>query len=461
MIAKNTLITFILVLLHQVTYSQDLKNQLISEVELASDTIISIADHLWSWAEPSYAENRSSAYLIEILRKNGFSIVSNAGGLSTQFVATYGLEGPVIGLYAEYDADKGASNTVNPYRDPVGNSKYGHGGHHNLLAAGSVGAALILKNAIERGQLNGRLKIFGTTDEGGKGGKVRLAHTGFFDDLDFSLYWHPSPVTAAVNHSWDSMFEFRTLLYPEQGGRIHQDRSFNVNQQFEDLKKLTYSLRDSINADIRVNYTLETVNPDLQQHGDSLSVRWLLQHYDQAQNAQLFELINQRKLNVHNQARLQLIRAIHQFKPNQSAQQLVNQNIELLGPNTYSDNERQFVKQFARNVNSKSVALNSAPIVYVAKDKNELYGYSSDIGDASWFAPEAYFVVNTLPRGVAMHQWEGTIFSGHSIGHKGALYAAKILVATICDYLTSKDFQAAIRHDFELNISKYRYQKFN
>ena len=57
-----------------------------------------------------------------------------------------------------------------------------------------------------------------------------------------------------------------------------------------------------------------------------------------------------------------------------------------------------------------------------------------------------------------MHQWPGTAFSAHAIGHKGMLKASKILSMTIIDYVESKSLQEAILDDFKRNKKSYNYK---
>jgi aminobenzoyl-glutamate utilization protein B len=87
-----------------------------------------------------------------------------------------------------------------------------------------------------------------------------------------------------------------------------------------------------------------------------------------------------------------------------------------------------------------------------------MYGYSSDIGEASWFAPEIYFVVRSFPSGVNMHQWQGAAFTAHSIGHKGMMQASKIMALTIIDYIQNPVLRTDIRREFEENSRMYKYQ---
>ena len=89
--------------------------------------------------------------------------------------------------------------------------------------------------------------------------------------------------------------------------------------------------------------------------------------------------------------------------------------------------------------------------------RDSLFGFASDIGDASWIAPEIYFVVETLPQ-VPMHQWPATIFSAHDIGHRGMLRASKILAMTAVDYIENKELRQAITSEFNNKAGKYKYR---
>jgi len=57
-----------------------------------------------------------------------------------------------------------------------------------------------------------------------------------------------------------------------------------------------------------------------------------------------------------------------------------------------------------------------------------------------------------------MHQWTGTAFTAHSIGHKGMLYASKVISTTVIDYVLHPPWQRSIRSDFELNTGSLPYK---
>ena len=138
--------------------------------------------------------------------------------------------------------------------------------------------------------------------------------------------------------------------------------------------------------------------------------------------------------------------------------EVVYQNLQWLGSIHYTDDEMQFVKQLQQHLGLAAEGIQDKLIPFSDQSgREQLYGYASDIGDASWIAPEVYFVVNSLPA-VAMHEWPGTIFTGHSIGHKGMLQAAKALALTIVDYVARPELQKTIRDDFDQRRQSYRHR---
>lgn len=82
--------------------------------------------------ELALAEHRSAGLLCEWLADRGFRVEAPLAGLDTAFVGEYGHGSPVIAYLLEYDALPGV----------------GHGCGHNLIAAGGIGAATALLQAL-------------------------------------------------------------------------------------------------------------------------------------------------------------------------------------------------------------------------------------------------------------------------------------------------------------------------
>jgi hypothetical protein len=118
--------------------------EVLEAVDQVAPTVEEIARILWDLSEVSLLETRSSVYLKDLLKNNGFTITSEGtAGVPTAFIAEYGTGEPKIGIMLEYDALPGLGNEPVPKKqlrkDGV---TAGHGCGHNLVGAASKVLAL-------------------------------------------------------------------------------------------------------------------------------------------------------------------------------------------------------------------------------------------------------------------------------------------------------------------------------
>ena len=442
---------------------QKINLRAIDFIDKHENQIVTWSNQLWEFAEPPLKETKSVRLLTDIFRTEGFTIQENVGGMPTVFIATYGKAKPVVGLFGEYDADPNASNKIVPRKEELVKGGYGHGGHHNLLATGSLGAALAIKNLIQQGRLNCTIRYYGTTAEGSIGVKAYLARDGYFDDLDFSLYWHPSPATWASTRPWDALIDFDIIFSARQLNVMREAGNASttldaMEMMVQDMKRL----RTQQTPLVRMNYLVQQESGNLNEIGDTTRLSVRIQCAKQEDALNLFqktqEAVRRTATTLHVGASIDVHRAMHQFLPNVTAMTVVQKNMELVGPTIYTVDEQNFTKEMQKTLRISPDGIEDK-ISEFADESNRpsLYGYASDIGDPSWIAPEVYFVVRTLPA-VPMHQWAGTAFSAHAIGHKGMLKASKILSLTIIDYVENKSLQEAILDDFKRNKKSYNYK---
>lgn len=151
------------------------KEDFIRKVDDIKPILFEISEYVFNHPEMGFEEFKTSRYLMEILRKNRFDVRENVAGLSTAFHAKKGNGSLKIGLLCEYDA-------VSP--------SLGHACGHNIIAASSVGTALILAELTE--QFDVSIEVFGTPAEEEGGGKAIMAEAGVFNDVDVVYYMHPS-----------------------------------------------------------------------------------------------------------------------------------------------------------------------------------------------------------------------------------------------------------------------------
>jgi len=189
----------------------DLLAAVAASVDAHSSTYTQASDAIWDHPEVNFHEDYSAEVIRAILRENGFSIEDRLGGMPNAFRAEYGSGKPVIAYLGEFDALSSLSQEAGcAAKKPITPGAPGHGCGHNLLGVGALGAAIALKEMIERGELSGTVFYFGTPAEETGSAKTFLARDGFFSGIDAMLTWHPWDYTgiwpggslANVNLCW-------------------------------------------------------------------------------------------------------------------------------------------------------------------------------------------------------------------------------------------------------------------
>ena len=130
-----------------------IKKEIIKSVDVHQDAMIEVSDAIWEAAETSLQEFKSSEYLMNFAEQNGFTVEKGVAGIPTAFSATYGTGKPVIGILGEFDANAGISQKKQPIREARVPGGAGHGCGHNLFGTASLGAAIAIKEQIEKGTL--------------------------------------------------------------------------------------------------------------------------------------------------------------------------------------------------------------------------------------------------------------------------------------------------------------------
>ncbi len=137
-----------------------------------------VAHRIHQAPELRFEEHKACGWLADEAERAGAKVERGVGGLPTAFRATIGRGGgggggPHVAILAEYDALP----------------EIGHACGHNLIAAGGLGAFLLL--ARQAGSLGGRVDLVGTPAEEGGGGKIKLLDAGVFGGVDAAMMFHP------------------------------------------------------------------------------------------------------------------------------------------------------------------------------------------------------------------------------------------------------------------------------
>ncbi len=164
---------------------------------------------IFGFGETAWREYRSAEWYVDRLRAEGFTVEEGSADMPTAFCADWrNGEGPVIGLYAEYDAVPGNCQAASTRREPRAGLGYQAGGHtdpHSGLGMAGLGALLAIKAAMIRHNIPGGLRFTGEPAEKVRGSKPIHAAAGYYDGLAAILSFHPFYMLPMCNTvRWDT-----------------------------------------------------------------------------------------------------------------------------------------------------------------------------------------------------------------------------------------------------------------
>ncbi len=426
-------------------------------VEQATLVIKRIANEVWQFAELSLQELRSAQLIMDILQEQGFTITSKGtAGVPTSFIAEYGTGTPILGLLVEYDALPGLGNEPVPYREPRKDQvTSGHGCGHNLLGAGSVGAAIALKNVVAEQKIPGTIRVYGCAAEETEGAKVYMAREGLFNDLDAVLHWHPTSSAEVSNYRSTAANSIKIEFFgrgAHAGGTPWLGRSaVHAAELFAHGINL---MREHVEPTARLHYIYESaglapnVVPDYAKL--CLYVRDCDRAHVEASSAWVKQIAKGAAIATQTTAKVLVYTGIYDLLPNSPLAERMQAHLEQIGIPVFSEEEQAFARELQQNygVEPEGMATETLSLA----DENTSMGFSTDVGDVSWNAPTMGCGMPTMPLGVSVHTWAATACHGMSIGLKGALQATRVLAWTGIDIMTDAELRQAARADFERRV---------
>jgi len=134
-------------------------------------------------------------------------------------------------------------------------------------------------------------------------------------------------------------------------------------------------------------------------------------------------------------------------------------NLTWLGPIAFTAEEQEFAKKIQRATGVEPKGLDGSVQPWSAP-KPDPEGGSTDVGDVSWIVPTLSMNATTSPVDAPWHAWPVVACGGMSIGHKGLVYAAKVLAATMVDLFEDAKTVAAIQAEFREKTKGVVYKPF-
>jgi aminobenzoyl-glutamate utilization protein B len=441
-----------------------IKEAAVAAIEAHRGELVGLSDQVWAFAETALREHRSAALLADYLEANGFAVERGVAGMPTAFVASYGQGRPIIGVLGEYDALPGISQRAQTTQEPLEPGAAGHGCGHNLLGTSSLGAALAIKELIAAGELHGTVRFYGTPAEETVGGKLYMVRAGLFDDLDAAITWHPDVEVVADTKPNQAVVDF-VVEFEGQAAHAAYD-PWNGRSAADGSEVFTFALnlmREHVRPTVRMHYVVTDAG-DVPNVVPAYARVWCWLRDANATGvngllARARKIADGAALATGTTSKLTVQSGCWELLLTMAGARLIHDNMEWLGPIEFSDEEQEFAREIQRATGADPVGLEGEPKPLDLHPCG-VAGGSTDVGDVSWQVPTLHLSVTTAPIGAPWHAWPVVATGGMSIGHKGMLYAAKTMAATMVDLYGDPANLAAVRSEWEDRTRGVEYMSY-
>lgn len=439
-----------------------------------------VADQIWDFAEVRYQEFQSAQLQKDLLRREGFEIEENLGGIPTAFRAKAGSGRPVIGLLGEFDALPKLSQKADlTHPEPVEEGAPGHGCGHHLLGTGCMQAAVAVKDYLLEHPCQGTIIYYGCPAEEGGAGKAFMVREGCFEDCDVCLAWHPYSTTFA---SVSSLSNAR-IIYDFTGKSAHAAASPHLGRSALDAVELmnvgVNYMREHMIPDARVHYAVTDTGGDapnvVQAHAQVIySVRAprIDQVYELAQR--VHNIARGAALMTETQVDIRVVSSYADVLQNRTLDNLIYQHMQEIFPLSYTEEELAYAQSFheagdpedwktyqgmaVKLLREKGRGLFQGAMADVCIPPMSLKIGSTDVGDVSWNVPSAWFGSSCFALGTPAHTWLAVAQGKSAIAHRGMTAAATVLARASLDLMEQPRLVDDARRDMERAKNGAEYQ---
>ncbi len=435
-----------------------------------------MSDEIWDNPELQFVEFKASKLQADFLEAEGFRITWDLGGISTAFAAEWGSGAPVIAFAGEYDALPGLSQKDQYTREPIMDSAPGHGCGHNLLGTGCLAAAVAFKEWLKSTGRAGTVRYYGCPAEEGGSGKVFMGRDGAFDDLDATFNWHPWYINSAMKGSLLSVNRYNFRF---KGKTAHAAADPHSGRSALDALELmnigVNYLREHVTDDVRLHYIIvngglaPNVVPD---YAESY-------YYVRAYEPENLEDVCQRVIRIAKGAAMMTDTDVEivykagstRVLSNEALADLQYEIMQELGGIDFSAEEQAYAAEINKHFGDANVKTLTERYgidpqiakqgligdVLPSRDKDIVSPGSSDMGDMSWYAPCSMLQTATWASRAAAHSWAVVATGRTSIGHKGMMYAAKVMALAAAELILSPHKLERAQAEFRAVIERSPY----
>jgi len=315
---------------------------------------------------------------------------------------------------------------------------------------------------IEQGKITGTIKFFGTPSEEKYFGKIWMVEAGLWDDVDVNISWHPGANTEADVQSSLALIDFKVEFF---GQAAHASADpWNGRSASDALELYTTGInyyREHVKPTVRMHYHIQDGGQVVNVVPDYSKIWIRVRDTKRSGMMPVYERVKEMAegaaILADVDVKVSLISGIYEVLVNRNGGQVMQDNLELLGPISYTNDEIEFAKKIQESTNKPTLGIDS-DIKPLRKTEDHPGGGSTDVGDVSWNVPNINLSVTTAPIDTPWHSWAVVACGGMSIGHKGMIYSAKAMAMTMSDLFKSPKLISQITQEYNQRKGDEKYE---
>ncbi len=440
----------------------ELKNEVVVDVDSRRDFTQQMVDMIYSFNELGFQEFETQRYVTGILEDHGFTVEKGVAGIPSAWWATWGSGSPVIALGTDVDGIPQASQKPGvAYRDPLVPGAPGHGEGHNSGQALNVTAALAVQKIMQRENLPGTLVIWPGIAEEQLGAKAHYVKAGLFDDVDIVLYSH---VSSDMSVSWgesggNGMVSVEYLFAGESAHGAGSPWDGRSALDAVELMNIGWNFRrEHLRIQQRSHYVITDGGDQPNVVPPTAAVWYFFRETDYPSIMRMWELGDQMAegatLMTGTTVESRVLGAAWPQHMNRPLAETVHANMLEVGLPKWSEADQRMAKAVQKMLGAEESGLATEVGEELRgrediPDSQRRGGGSDDIGDISWVVPTVSLRFPSNIAGGQGHNWNKAIAMATPIAHKGATAGAKVFARTLLDILLAPGLVDDARTYFE------------
>jgi aminobenzoyl-glutamate utilization protein B len=422
---------------------EKLKQEAIADVESMKEFTQQMVDSVFSFGELGFQELETHRYLVDILKKNGFTVEEGIAGIPTAFMASWGSGKPVIALGSDIDGIPQASQKPGvAYFDPIIEGAPGHGEGHNSGVPLNITAAIAVKKIMEREKLPGTIRVWPGTAEELVGTKAYFIRAGLFKDVDVALFTH---VGNDLGVSWGDRegTGLVSVQYSFRGQTAHSAgapwRGRSALDAVELMNIGWNYRREHLPLEHRSHYIVTNGGDQPNVVPRTASVWYYFRQTTYPKIKELWETGDTMAKGAAMMTGVELLpsRVLGSAWPqhmNKTVAETTWANIQKVGLPEWSEADQTLAKALQKELGSPERGLTTRLGAQLQGPVTQNRGGGSDdIGDISWNVPTVTLRYPANIPGLPGHNWSSAIAMATPIAHKGVTAGAKVQAMTILD----------------------------